>query len=396
VLAGPITIFTHTSTQSEFFNRFAPQFEADTGVAVEIIEVPFNELVPKALVELTANSGKYDIIAVNSILGWAGMMQFMASLDDLYTPDIEADLSQASIAAATDATGARKAFPFIASIPAMYYRTDIIADRGVTQPTTWDDFVAFCKATTYEPGGGQPKVWGTVVDATEKSTTSATKLLGRFYQAGGGLVDANGDPAIDQEANIEALAWVADLVNVHQVAPPDAAALNYDDAHNLFLQGRAASLLNWQYMVSLASDPAQSQVVDKFTVAPDLTYRAAGENADFWMFAVPEASTKQAAAKEWIRRASQPPQQIDLLATEGLVARLSAMDPTNPDVKRANPFIDAFTQSLFEFGQVAPAWDKMNDVLLRISAAESAAVARVKTPGEALADAQREILGLLA
>jgi len=377
------------------FHQYAPTFEAETGIKVNIVEVPFTELLPKMMVELSAGTGKYDVYALNSILSWVGQEKYMIDLGDLYTSEILNDLSNSAVEAASDADGVKKAFPFIASLAANFYRTDLFEERGLTPPTTWDEFVSVGKELTFEPGGGKPTVWGALIEASAASTTPAVKLLHRFYQAGGGLVDEDGNPAIDQEANIEALAWVVDCVHVHKIAPPEAPEMIYEDVHNLFIQGRGATALNWQYMVSLANNPEQSVVVDKFAVAPDVKHTQGGCNVDFWMFAIPEASQHQEEAKEWIRRATQPVQQRMLLKTEGLVARLSAMDPNDPEVQAINPYIDAFTTSMVEFGVVAPRWEAMNDVLLRISAALNAAMTKTKTAKQALQDAQSEIVELV-
>jgi len=391
---GPLTVFAHTSTQSQFFHQYAPVFTEDTGIEVEIIEVPFAELLPKMMVELSAGTGNYDVIALNSILSWVGQEKFMISLDDLYTSDIVSDLSAASIEAASDADGVKKAFPFIASLPANFYRTDLFDEMGVEPPTTWDETIVVGKALTFDKDG--TKIWGTVVEAGSTATTPAVKLLHRFYQAGGGLVDDSGNPVIDQEANIEAVQWTVDLVHKHKIAPPEAPEMIYEDMHNMFIQGRAATALNWQYMVSLAGNPESSEVVDKFAVTPDVSYKQSGVNVDFWMFAVPEASKHQDEAKEWIRRTTEPAQQKELLKTEGLVARLSAMDPSDPEVIAINPYIEAFTDSMVDSGIVAPRWPSMNDVLLRLAAALNAAMTQTKTPAEALKDAQSEIVELVA
>jgi len=391
---GPLTVFAHTSTQSQFFHQYAPVFTEDTGIEVEIIEVPFAELLPKMMVELSAGTGKFDVIALNSILSWVGQEKFMASLDDLYTSEIVNDLSKASMEAASDKDGIKKAFPFIASLPANFYRTDLFDEMGLKPPTTWEETIDVGKALTYEKGG--TKVWGTVVEAGATATTPAVKLLHRFYQAGGGLVDNSGNPVVDQDANIEALQWTVDLVHTHKIAPPEAPEMIYEDMHNMFIQGRTATALNWQYMVSLAGNPESSEVVNKFAVTPDVSYKQSGVNVDFWMYAVPEASERQDEAKEWIRRTTQPAQQKQLLKTEGLVARLSAMDPTDPEVIEANPYIDAFTDSMVNAGIVAPRWALMNDVLLRLAAALNSAMTQTKTPAEALKDAQSEIVELVA
>jgi len=387
-----ITILTHHSTQAKFFHNFAPKFEKKTGVKVNIVEVPFTELGPKLMISLTSGRGDYDVVAITNLLMY-GASPYLEDLGELYTPTVEKDLPPVAIDSCTDLAGVKKGFPIITSLPALFYRTDLFKERGLLPPKTWDEFLNVCQKLTIEssPVG---KIWGTLIEASEKSTTGAVKLLGWFYQAGGGLIDENGKLIIDCEQNIEALSFVCDLVNKYKVAPPGAAEMIFEDVHNMFIQGRGATAINWQYMVSLANSP-DSAVKGKFAVVPLPKGRKYGVNVDCWMLSVPTASKNKELAKLWIKEATTTEEQIELLRTEGLVARLSAMNPSDPRVLEINPFIDAFVDSMVRFGVPLPKWKRLNEALLRLSHAKASAITQAKSPREALEDAQREIVELL-
>jgi ABC-type glycerol-3-phosphate transport system substrate-binding protein len=384
-----ITLLSHTSTQAEFFRRFIPEFEKQSGIKVNMVEVPFTELGPKLMLDLAAGTGEYDVVAITNLLMY-GASPYLENLEDLYTSGLLEDLPQVAIDSCTDLNGVKRGVPFFNSLVALYYRTDLFQDAGLQPPSTWEDFLQVCQKLTVDSPKG--KIWGTLIEASEKSTTGAVKLLSWFHQAGGGFADEGGRPIVDCEANIGALEFVCDLVNVHHVAPPDAPSMIFEDVHNMFIQGRAATAINWQYMVSLANAP-DSVVKGKFSVAPVPAGKKRSVIVDNWMFSIPSASKHKDAAKEWIKGVMSPEQQFELLKTEGLVARLSVMN--DPRALEINPFIKPFVDSMSQFGVPLPKWVKLNEALLVLSSALSSAMTGVKSPAQALGDAQKEILRLV-
>jgi multiple sugar transport system substrate-binding protein len=391
--AGEITVFAHTAPQTAFFQSRVDEFQKKTGIKVTIYEVPFAELKNKMMTELVSGTGKYDVLNMTNSMMY-GASEYLDSLKELYTPDVVTDLPKVAIDSCKDIRGEIKGFPYMNSTLALYYRTDLFKKYGLKPPQTWSDFLTDAQKLTI--GKGPMKIWGTVIDANEKAVQGPMKLLGWFYQAGGKFADANGKPMIYSKQNVKALTYVCDLVNKYKVAPPEAPAMTFEDVHNMFIQGRAAMAINWQYMVSMANSSDQSVVKGKFAVVPLPKGIARGVNVDNWMFCVPKASKNKKAALEWIKYISSTENQIGLLKSEGLVARLSAMDPKNPKVLEANPYIEAFSNSLREFGVPQPKWTQLDDSFLRLGYAMNAAITKSKTPDQALRGAQKEIEDLIS
>jgi ABC-type glycerol-3-phosphate transport system substrate-binding protein len=391
--AKKLSMLSHSSPQTESYRRTADIFKTQTGVSIDIVECPFNELQPKMMTELLAGTGKFDVLPItNAMMYPAG--DYLDDLTDMYTPDLKSDLPPSGIEHARDLKGVLKGMPTLSSLPANFYRTDILDAKGLKPPTTWEEFVNVCQESTIEASGDKPKVWGALIEASAKAEQPAVKLVGWFYQAGGAIQDANGKPTFNLDPNIEALQFIVDLIHKYKVAPPESSEMIYEDVHNMFMQGRGATAINWQYMVSLANTSDQSVVKGKFAVAPVPSHKSKGVNIDHWMMVVPKDSKNKDVTRKYIELVMTKDRQQDLMVSEGLVARFSAMDPADPKVKEINPFIDAWVEEM-KWATPQPKWAKLTDIWKRLSVAMNNAVTLTVTPKEALDQAQAEIVPLV-
>ena len=388
-----LNMLSHSSPQTESYRRTGEAFMAETGIGLNITEVPFNELQVKMMTELLAQTGAYDLAPITNAMMYPAA-PYLEDLGALFTDELVADLSPSSVDNSQDLQGIFRGMPMLNSMPANFYRTDLLEAAGLSAPTNWDEYLEVAKALTIEPTDGSPKIWGTLIEASARAVQPAFKLVGWFYQAGGGLADENLVPTINSEANIAALQYIVDLVHVHQVAPPETAEMIYEDVHNLFIQGRGATAINWQYMVGLGNNTELSVVANKFAVAPVPMGVENGVVVDHWVQVVPKDSANKEAAMQYIEFAMTKERQQDLLVSEGLVARYSAMDPADPVVQAANPFIGAWLEQM-DWARPLPKWAQINNVMQRLSVAMNTAVTQAATPQQALDEAQAEILTLV-
>ena len=75
------------------------------------------------------------------------------------------------------------------------------------------------------------------------STSPSTSTWRFMFQAGGGILDKDGKLIFGTDAadaNIQALTYMTDFATKHKVMPDGIASYNTEDAHTVFLQGRAA------------------------------------------------------------------------------------------------------------------------------------------------------------
>lgn len=121
---------------------------------------------------------------------------------------------------------------------AIYYRKDILEEKGIAPPTNWDEFQAAVIAS-HDPDNG---VFGLVYPAGDFHITQHF-YMGFMFQAGGSILDKDGNLVFGttaRDANIRALKYLTDFTTKHKVTPEGVASYNTDDGHTLFAQGRAA------------------------------------------------------------------------------------------------------------------------------------------------------------
>jgi len=172
-----LTMLSHSSPQTESYRRMGEVFKKNTGIGLEIIECPFNELQPKMMTELLAGTGTYDLLPITNAMMYPAA-DYLDELTDLFTDELKADIPAAAIEHATDLKRLLKGMPLISSMPANFYRKDIYDEKGLKAPTTWDEFLKVAQETTIEASGDQPKVWGTLIEASAKAQQPAVKLVG--------------------------------------------------------------------------------------------------------------------------------------------------------------------------------------------------------------------------
>ena len=128
--------------------------------------------------------------------------------------------------------------PYNLDIRAFYYRRDLLEAKGIKPPTNWAEFQAAAIAL-HDPRAG---VSGVVFPAGN------FHIAQHFYmsfmlQAGGSILDKDGNLIFGttaKDANVQALTYLTDFATKHKVTPAGIAAYNTDEAHTVFLQGRAA------------------------------------------------------------------------------------------------------------------------------------------------------------
>jgi multiple sugar transport system substrate-binding protein len=128
--------------------------------------------------------------------------------------------------------------PYNLDIRPIYYRKDLLEAKGIQPPKTWDEFQAAAIAVN-NPAAG---TFGAVFPAGNFHIAQHF-YMSFMFQAGGSILDKDGKLVFGttaKDANVKALTFLTDLATKHKVTPPGIASYNTDDAHTIFVQGRAA------------------------------------------------------------------------------------------------------------------------------------------------------------
>ncbi len=210
-----------------------------TGINVDLTSIP-TEYDQKVLTRIAGGNSPDIMQFAEQIHAYSGRGQLLAldSFVDEAELDLETRFSPQSIGL-YQRDGQLYALPDRSGAMVLYYNKDLFDAAGIEYPTAdwkWDDLLSAAKAMTVRDEAGNVSQWGfAVVDWWPH-------WMSFMYQNGGGVLDAEGRPMVDAEANIEAVQFFNDLVFKDQVAPSPEVYANLGDIGPdvLFAQGKLA------------------------------------------------------------------------------------------------------------------------------------------------------------
>lgn len=271
------------------------------------------------------------------------------------------------------------AIPEALSTRMMYYRTDVFEKAGVTSPpTTWSEYVDALRKVKASSKDYPLAVQGSGDEAIWYYTYF---LLG----AGGNFADSSGKWKVNEPANVEALQFEADLVNVDKVTAPDPTSVDQDTVQALFTSGKAASY--WGPPWTLPSIDAS--IKDKVAIAPYPT--KSGQPAPMFIqdtFALFKKAKHPAEAVKFLEFWSQDKYQVEFNDVESLipVTTSAGKAPVFQDNKALQAFVAAVPQSASY--PILAGWET---VAVEVRNAVQAALLGKKTAQKALDEAQSAI-----
>jgi multiple sugar transport system substrate-binding protein len=338
-----LTLAVNSGVEGDALKQAALDYEAQTGVHINIAEFPYTNLFEKELLDLNARTGAYDLIMLDD--PWFprfATQQLMMDLAPLLQshgakwPD--EDFVPASVALGREPYqfGALYALPYVGNSQLLFYRKDLFAKHNLKEPATWDDVLAAAKTINQQETEGTEdggKIYGYVMRAAQGNAAVAD-FMPIFWAFGGEMFDASGRPTVNSAEGIAALKFMLEL---GKYSPPGYASFNADEVGAHLLQGTAAISINWPAWISSFSDPAKSKVIGKmeFTTMPGAKNPGRAEIGN-WLIAIPRDAKNKDAAFDfllWATSAEQmkrsalrgnPPTRRSLFIDAELVAKFPA------------------------------------------------------------------------
>ena len=301
--AKQLTLAVNSGVEGDALKQAARDYEAQTGVHIQIAEFPYTNLFEKELIDLNARTGAYDLIMLDD--PWFprfATKQFLTDLMPLYEkrnqkgPDEDFVKTSLALCRHPYETGALYALPYVGNSQLFFYRKDIFEKHNLKEPATWDEVLAAARTisereTAGAPGGG--KLYGYVMRAAQGNAVVAD-FMPIFWAFGAEMFDSQGKPTVSSPQGVAALKFMLEL---GKYSPPGYVSFNADEVSAHLLQGTAAMSINWPAWISSFSDPAKSKVTGKmeFTVMPGASQPGRAEIGN-WLIAIPrDAKNKEAA-----------------------------------------------------------------------------------------------------
>ena len=274
------------------------------------------------------------------------------------------------------------ALPAFADAMFMYYRKDLLEKHGVKEPKTWDELTAAAKKIT--EAEKNPSLQGLSIQGAPIEGAVCTFLL-PYWSQGKQFNDANGKLTLDKEAATKGLDMWLKMVDAG-VLKKNIAEVTTPVTVNEFKAGQVVFAINWGFAWDVFKDAADSQVKGKVGVMP-LPSVAGGKSATCvggWQWAVSAFSKNKQAAAQLVKYMSTP-EASKFLAREGSLLPVFQSVYNDADVLKQAPwFKDA--ANVIIAGQARPISSQYGQVSDVVRTNTNAALARTKTPTEAVND----------
>lgn len=263
-----------------------PIWEQLTGVRINVVEIPINELFTRTIAEHRAGTGAYDLL--NVVPAWmpdmvgAGVLEPLDSYVDKYGYRDELD----DIAPAyrdNQMTYGDQIYglPDDGDVFLLYYRTDLLGDEAnreafreaygydLAPPRTWDEFYDISKFFTGTGGGD---LYGSALILSPGLVHYLYEM--RLRTAGGRFFDPE---TMDAEINSDiAVAVLEDMVRQLDNMPPGAAGWGPIEVLNAWLAGELAMQIWWpppgRWSAGYGVDTEELSWLPESTVAGNVGY----------------------------------------------------------------------------------------------------------------------------
>jgi sorbitol/mannitol transport system substrate-binding protein len=356
--AEQLTIATVNNGDMIIMQKLSPEWEKATGNKLTWIVLEENVLRQKLTTDIATKGGQYDIMTIGGyeapIWGKKGWLQPLDGLGDDYD---YADLL-APIKSGLTVDGKLYAVPFYTESSFTLYRKDLFDAAGLKMPDqpTYDQIKEFAAKLTDK----SKEQYGICLRGKPGWGENMAFLGTMINTYGGRWFDMDWKPQINSAPWKKAITDYVDLMKKY--GPPGATANGFNENQALFSTGHCAMWIDATSAAGRVYDPKQSKVADKiaFTRAPvDVTPNGSSWSWS-WNLAIPTSSTKEEAAKSFIKWATSKQYVKTVGEKEGWVAvppgtRKSTYEL--PEYQKAAPFAATVEKAILSADPAHPTKD---------------------------------------
>lgn len=352
---GPqeLVIATVNNPDMATMEELSSKFTEDTGIKLQFVVLPENELRQKVTEDVALGAGQYDIVTIGTYdtpfwarNGWiASLEPFFDAMPAAELAAYDRDDFLAPVVSALSSEGEQYAIPFYAESSMVFYRKDLFEKAGITMPMepTWEQIYEYASkihdpdnnmyGITLRglPGWGQNMaVFGTVINA----------FGARWF-------DMKFHPQFDTPEMRNAFKFYKKIVT--EVGEPGPTTVGFTEALSLMSSGRTAM---W-YDATVAAgflEGKDSKVKGKvdYALAPAMEKSNTGW-LWAWSLAIEGASKNKDAAFKFITWATSK----DYIKLVGETLGWQQAPPgtrvstyENPKYKAAAPFAELTLDSI--------------------------------------------------
>lgn len=369
-----------------FSKAIIERFERENpGVRVEMIEGPADSDTRANMyaASFMGEEDTYDLAYMDVV--WVAKFasqSWLAPLDERVPKSLRADLLEGGVAAGTY-EGRLYALPVQADAGVLYYRKDLLAERGLRPPSSWAELARDAAALKTADRAG-------FVFQGKQYEGLVCVFLELVWGFGGDLIDAEGRVRIAEPPAVAALQALVDAIHRSGAAPKAVLTYQEEEARQAFQQGRAVFMRNWPYAWPLMQAPG-SPVRGRVGLIPMVAGPGGSRAATLggWMFGVSRFSRHPEEAWKLAEFFASPESERLALEKGGILPSRKSLY-ADAKLLAVNPFLKDIYRVLKTARPRPPVarWPRVSDSL---QIHVSAALSLQEEPKEALARAAAEI-----
>jgi multiple sugar transport system substrate-binding protein len=281
-----------------------PDFEALSGVKVNMEKIPPGQIRQKAVLDLSSKTGTYATHAADPMYyplyvanGWIDPLE--AYLGDSAMTDDSwfkyADILE-GWRGVTSIDGKPYGIPFDGEATVQVYRTDVYDKAGIGPAETLEEYAANA-GKVHNPDG---RLWGCALRGFRGAGQNMYIYPSIFRSFGGEWFDSSGKMVVNGPEAVGALEWYTSLLNNY--APSGVENWNWPDIADAFGQGTVASYIDAHGSAAVINNPEKSKVIGKIGFArwPKGPSGKRVTSIWNWSFPINGALTEQQKKATWL------------------------------------------------------------------------------------------------
>ena len=352
--------------------QILPEFTRETGIEVEVDQLPYLKMRERQTLELSQDEGDYDLIAYvvfsKADYVYADQLENLARYfmnpklsNPAYDPGdlIDGYVYNIGFAGGNKGylegkTGSLFGIPYGSETSVLGYRKDIFEKHDLKVPESYDEMLDIaCKIPELEPGMG-----GLSSRAASGHHASHAFLL-HLAPLGGRIFDDEWNPIVNNEAGVKAANALKTIVDC---GPKGASSFGFGEALGSFLNGDTAMFLDTTVVAGQIDDPSKSKVVGKVGWAMHPMGERRGSQTGGFGIGIPKnAENKEAAflLMQWLT--SKKGDKLVALAG-GNPSRFSTHEDAEVNAKfpHMKTFGEALQHADPDWRPIIPVWGKIN------------------------------------
>ena len=307
------------------------KFEAANGVKIIHDAIPWETMGQKQILELSSNSGSYDVISVHPF--WFEDLAangYLVPIDDYCNASERAKYVE-SLLKLYEYKGKIYGLPDWIATQILGYRKDLFASAGISAPKNWADVVAAAEKLA------NSNMYG-ITFPGRKGGALAGIFMTNLLSNGGWIRDSNGKPTINTPAAIETAEY---LQKLSKLAPSGYQNFHWDENGTVACNGRAAMILLMTGNVPWLEDPGRSQTVGKWEYIP-ISNKVNGGLVESYCWSVAKNTKNMSAATTLAKFLGDTEAQIYFTEKMGTAGATKAfyenatLAATHPELKAMN------------------------------------------------------------